>query len=315
MHRIDGNQQFSLAVLALMIDRTALVLGAGGAYGWVFHAGVLRGIERALGMSADNIDLIIGTSAGAAVGAAARAGVDPQLLADVVSRPPNDEDRKRMASELRGARKSLVPFAPHLARPIGSTSRRAMVRVAGLLPPGIFPTSWIAEFPGMDLHATWPPGLWIPAVSATTGDTVVFGRDRDDVDVHRAVQASSAVPGMFQPHTIDGTPYFDGGVASPTHADLAAGIRPRLVLISSPMTRPGRRLTAGHSRNRLAEEVAVLERVGARVVIIQPDVTTGALADGFPRRTGSNAQRIVEAAADAAERSINEVGVPDLIGT
>jgi len=313
VRRIDGNQRVTLRVLAPMINGTALVLGAGGAYGWVFHAGVLRGIERALGRSADSIDLIIGTSAGAAIGAAARAGVDPQQLAEVVSRPPSDEDRKRMASEIRGARKSLKPFAPHLARPIPSTSRRGMVRVAGLLPAGVFPTSWIAEFPGMDRHTTWPTGLWIPAVSATTGDTVVFGRDRDDVDVHRAVQASSAVPGMFQPHAIDGTPYFDGGVASPTHADLAAGIRPRLVVISSPMTRPGRRLTAGHARSRLAEEVAALERTGARVVVIQPDTTTGALADGFPRRSGSNAPLIAAAAADAAERSIAEAGLPNLI--
>jgi NTE family protein len=296
-----------------MTERTALVLGAGGAYGWVFHAGVLSGIERALGMSADDIDLIIGTSAGAAVGAAARAGVDPQRLADVVSRPPSEEDRKKMVAELRGARKSLMPFAPHLAQHVGSTSRRGMVGVAGLLPPGIFPTSWIAAFPGMDHHATWPAGLWIPAVAATTGETVVFGRDRDDVDVHRAAQASSAVPGMFQPHVIDGIPYFDGGVASPTHADLAVDIHPGLVIISTPMTRPGRRFTAGHARRRLAEEVAVLERAGVRVVIIQPDIATGALADGFPRRTGSNAPRIAEAAADAAERSIADVGLSNLI--
>lgn len=315
MRRIDGNQQFTLRVLAPMIDRTALVLGAGGAYGWVFHAGVLRGIERALGMSTDNIDLIIGTSAGAAVGAAARAGVDPQQLADAVSRPPSDEDRKRMTSELRNARKSLLPFAPHLARPIVSTSRRGMVRVAGLLPPGIFPTSWIAGFPGMDRHAAWPAGLWIPAVAATNGEVVVFGRDRVDVDVHRAAQASSAVPGMFQPHVIDDTAYFDGGVASPTHASLAADIEASLVVISSPMTRPGRRLTAGHARKRLAEEVAVLEQAGTHVVIIQPDATTGALADGFPRRTGSNAPRIVEAAADSAERAIAEVMLPQVIGS
>lgn len=298
-----------------MIERTALVLGAGGAYGWIFHAGVLRGIERALGISPIDIDLIIGTSAGAAIGAAARAGVDPDRLAAVVSRPPSEEDRRRMTAEIRAARKSLLPFAPHLAQPLGSAGRSGMVRMAGLLPRGVFPTSWIAEFPGMDRHDRWPEGLLIPAVSAATGQVVVFGRDRFDVEVHRAVQASSAVPGMFQPHVIDGTAYFDGGVASPTHADLAAAIEPSLVVISSPMTRPGRRLTAGHARRRLAEETAVLERGGARVAIVQPDAATGALADGFPRRTGSNAPGIAKAAAEATVQSITEVGMTDLIGS
>jgi predicted acylesterase/phospholipase RssA len=157
----------------------------------------------------------------------------------------------------------------------------------------------------MDDHAQWPEGLWIPAVSATTGDVVVFGRDRRDVDVHRAAQASSAVPGMFQPHVIDGTPYLDGGVASPTHADLAADIEPDLVIISSPMTRPGRRLTSGHARRRLAEEIATLEKTDARVTCIEPDTETGRLADGFPRSNGSNASRIFESAAALAERSVD----------
>ncbi|MCP3858676.1 MAG: hypothetical protein GY704_03400, partial [Phycisphaeraceae bacterium] len=208
--------------------------------------------------SPNDTELIIGTSAGSAIGAAIRAGVEPQNLADAVARPPSENDRARMRSELRDARKSLAPFAPRLVQHALNQDRAGMLGVAGLLPAGIFPTAWLARFPGMENHSQWPDGLWIPAVSATTGDVVVFGRDRRDVDVHRAVQASSAVPGMFQPHVIDGTPHIDGGVVSPTHADLAAAIDPDLVIISSPMTRPGRRLTSGHARRRLAEEVATL---------------------------------------------------------
>jgi len=286
-------------------ERIAIVLGAGGAYGWVFHAGVLHGIERALNTPSNDTKLIIGTSAGSAIGAAVRAGIEPRDLAEVVARPPSEDDRRRMRSELRGARKTIVPFAPRLVQHALNGDRTGMLGVAGLLPPGIFPTAWLARFPGMEDHAQWPEGLWIPAVSATTGDVVVFGRDRHDVDVHRAAQASSAVPGMFQPHVIDGTPYLDGGVASPTHADLAADIEPDLVIISSPMTRPGRRLTSGHARKRLAEEIATLEKTDARVTCIEPDTETGRLADGFPRSNGSNASRIFESAAALAERSVD----------
>jgi len=286
-------------------ERIAIVLGAGGAYGWVFHAGVLHGIERALNTPSNDTKLIIGTSAGSAIGAAVRAGIEPRDLAEVVARPPSEDDRRRMRSELRGARRTIVPFAPRLVQHALNGDRTGMLGVAGLLPPGIFPTAWLARFPGMEDHAQWPEGLWIPAVSATTGDVVVFGRDRRDVDVHRAAQASSAVPGMFQPHVIDGTPYLDGGVASPTHADLAADIEPDLVIISSPMTRPGRRLTSGHARKRLAEEIATLEKTDARVTCIEPDTETGRLADGFPRSNGSNASRIFESAAALAERSVD----------
>ena len=288
-----------------MTERIAIVLGAGGAYGWVFHAGVLHGIERALNTPSNDTKLIIGTSAGSAIGAAVRAGIEPRDLAEVVARPPSEDDRRRMRSELRSARKTIVPFAPRLVQHALNGDRTGMLGVAGLLPPGIFPTAWLARFPGMEDHAQWPEGLWIPAVSATTGDVVVFGRDRHDVDVHRAAQASSAVPGMFQPHVIDGTPYLDGGVASPTHADLAADIEPDLVIISSPMTRPGRRLTSGHARKRLAEEIATLEKTDARVTCIEPDTETGRLADGFPRSNGSNASRIFESAAALAERSVD----------
>lgn len=287
-----------------MTERIAVVLGAGGAYGWVFHAGVLHGIERALNTSANDAALIIGTSAGSAIGAAVRAGIAPQALPDVVARPPSDDDRKRMRSELRTARKTLMPFAPHLVQHALDADRTGMLGVAGLLPPGIFPTTWLARFPGMEDHTSWPDGLWIPAVSAATGDVVVFGRDRLDIDVHRAAQASSAVPGMFQPHVIEGTAYIDGGVASPTHADLAAEIDPDLVIVSSPMTRPGRRITSGHARRRLAAEIASLERANTLVIAVEPDAETGRLADGFPRSSGSNASRIFELAAALAEETV-----------
>lgn len=209
-----------------------------------------------------------------------------------------------MLTEIRAARKTLVPFAPKLIRHAVVPSGHTLLGLAGLLPPGIFPTSWMATFPGMDGHAAWPDGLWIPAVSAADGEVVVFGRDRLDIDVHRAAEASSAVPGMFQPHDIDGTPYFDGGVVSPTHAHLAAEIEPDLVIVSSPMTRPGRRFTSRHARTTLAGEVGALRADGTHVVVIEPDDVVGAMADGFPRRTGNRAPDIVTGAQHLAETAL-----------
>ena len=131
-------------------ERIALVLGAGGAYGWVFHAGVLHGIERAMKTHPNDAELIIGTSAGSAIGAAIRAGIEPQGLAEVVARPPTEDDRARMRTELRDARKSLAPFAPRLVQHARNQDRAGMLGIAGLLPAGIFPTAWLARFPGAD---------------------------------------------------------------------------------------------------------------------------------------------------------------------
>ncbi|MDJ0791695.1 MAG: patatin-like phospholipase family protein [Acidimicrobiia bacterium] len=286
------------------MTRTALALGAGGAYGWVFHAGVITGLTESETVDPRNAELLIGTSAGAAVAAAVRAGVEPEQIVEQVGQPPSQEDRARMREHLRQTRKTIVPLSPSLLARSLVSDQRGLVGVAGLLPPGIFPTTWMETFPGMDRLDPWPDGLWIPAVAADTGEVVVFGRDRSDVPVHRAAQASSAVPGMFQPHVIDDRHYFDGGTASPTHADLAGEIAPDLVVISSPMTRPGRRLTAGHARRSLSREVSLLEAQGATVLLIEPDESTGALADGFPRRTGHLAGEIFDRGAELARAGI-----------
>lgn len=51
-----------------------LVLGAGGTVGLAYHAGVLRALEEVGGVVANDASLVVGTSAGAVVGAYLRAG-------------------------------------------------------------------------------------------------------------------------------------------------------------------------------------------------------------------------------------------------
>jgi NTE family protein len=107
---------------------------------------------------------------------------------------------------------------------------------------------------------------------------IVFGRDgAPTTDVATAVGASAAVPGYFQPVEIDGELYVDGGVHSPTNADVLRKEDLDLVLISSPMStsrnaplltrsQPARR----HFRLRLQQEVRRLRRRGIPVVVFQP---------------------------------------------
>ena len=90
-----------------------------------------------------------------------------------------------------------------------------------------------------------------------------------------AVQASSAVPGLYAPVTLDGVDHVDGGVHSPTNADLTVGLGYDVVVVSSPMSAQDASLLGGTAtrwwHHRLAEREATAARVGAtRVLLVEP---------------------------------------------
>ena len=285
-----------------MKEKTTVVLGAGGAAGWVFHAGVAQSLIQDFGWDVRDADLLIGTSAGAAVAAGLRAGTDPAHIVDTVTRGPSDEERQ-VYRELAAARKRTYrPLAPGLARHALPGNGGVGIAVAGLLPPGWFPTEPLGRFPGIDALTGWAGGLWIPAVRSVDGATVVFGRDLTEVRVADAVEASSAVPGIFSPKEIGDHQYLDGGLASPTHAHLAAERPPDLVIVSSPMTRLSRRPLARHARRRLEAEKRVLGSVGIDVVVIEPVETDD--FRGFPRRNPEAAPRLLELARAATRAAM-----------
>ncbi|MDX1689825.1 MAG: patatin-like phospholipase family protein [Acidimicrobiia bacterium] len=283
--------------------RFGLVLGAGGARAWVFHVGVLRTI-RASGFEPPQASVIVGTSAGASIGAALRAGLGVDEILEEVTTPPTDDQRSAMLEQVRAARKTLKPLSAGLARHALPGGNGVGVAVAGLLPPGWFPTGWLASFPGMDRFDSWPDGLWIPAVRADDGAVVVFGRDRTDVAVHAAAEASSAVPGLFRPRTIDGEAFVDGGVASSTHADLLVDAGVDLAVVSAPLSAPSLRPFSYLARRALADEVAALEGAGIETIVVRPDAEAAKAARGYPRRNPGAASAILGHAERAARRAL-----------
>lgn len=280
--------------------KTGLVLGAGGATAWVFHTAVLQTLRSEEGFDPAEADLIVGTSAGASLAATLRAGVDLDDFYRMATRPPTDEQRNAMLAELKAAKKSVIPLSAGMARHLLPGGEGVTLALAGLLPPGLFPTSWLAELPGMDTLETWPAGLWVPAIRVPEGDVIVFGKDRADVPVHEAVEASSAVPGMFRPRVIDGETFVDGGVKSSTHADLLADGDVDRAIISAPMSRPKGRLFARNAKRKLVEEVSALRSAGIETVVVEPSVEIGEIARGYPRRRPEAASEIADHAATAA---------------
>ncbi len=208
--------------------RRALVLGGGGVAGIAWETGVLAALEDA-GVRLADADLVVGTSAGATVGAQLRSGTAPAVLLDrqrqgAVGELVSDADMAEV--QRQWARAVLaVPADPAEARrrlaAVGLTvgdgqwaARRAVV--AARLPSH--------RWPGRDLVLT--------AVDGESGELVVLDRT-SGVDLVDAVAASCAVPGVWPAVPALGRRLVDGGIRSSTNEDLATGCDVVVVLAPS----------------------------------------------------------------------------------
>lgn len=268
---------------------TALVLGCGGTLGFAWTAEMLAEFERR-GWDPRAADVIVGTSAGAELGAMLGAGIpataiaevtDPWVIAHLTSpRAP-------------GAMPGLPrPSLPGLGLTRAALRRRAdtLAALAGLLPRGSANADWLVDLgDALAGEAGWVahPDTWLVAADAATGERVPFGRaGSPTADLGQAIAASWAIPGWFPPVRIGGRNYLDGGAVSPTSADLLVPLvrdgRIDRVLIVAPMSSHGgaparglshlERLLRRPMTSRVDREVAALEGAGAHVTRIEPSV-------------------------------------------
>ncbi|MCY4665681.1 MAG: patatin-like phospholipase family protein [Acidimicrobiaceae bacterium] len=234
-----------------------LVFSAGGAAAEAWHAGVVGALHQVTGWDARGAELILGTSAGAITGLCLRAGIPPadlyahrrgepvsgegQTIIDRVVTPYREGRSERDWSEQGPQSPTLIArslWPPWQARPLHAA--------VGLLPRGTRTTEALQQRMA-ELHPEpWPAArFWVPAVRLSDGERVVFGRDDLQATAAEAVRASCAVPVLFEPVTVDGRRYVDGGLHSYTNADLMGPPAFDLVVVSSPMSG-----TAGWSRVR-----------------------------------------------------------------
>jgi NTE family protein len=186
----------------------ALVLGGGGIAGIAWETGVLHG----LGPSVLEVDLIIGTSAGSAVGAALTSGI---TLEEAFERQTTPAPATTSAPPLE----KLVQLFTTVQTLPPREARRKIGELA-LTAETMSEEQW-KQVIGAGLPSReWPDrGLATVAVDAHSGEHRVFTRE-SGVDLLSAVSASCAVPGIFPPVTIDGKRYMDGGMRSATNVDL-----------------------------------------------------------------------------------------------
>jgi NTE family protein len=241
----------------------ALVLGGGGVTGIAWETGLLRGLSEA-GIDLTGADLVVGTSAGAVVGAQIATGVSLEELYHrqvrtgdgAAERPPDLGPLFRAM----GARPGDDGWLMAQSRPsqqvlawIGKQARAASTKANEASRIQVIKNR-------LPVHE-WPDRpLLVTAIDTGDGSLVVWTKD-SDVPLPLAVASSCAVPWVFPPVGIKGRRYMDGGVRSATNADLAAGHE--LVVILAPM--------AGMGSAVLLQEVAELRAAGASVEVLVPD--------------------------------------------
>jgi len=165
------------------VSKVVLVLSGGGAKA-LAHAGAFRALEQAELIPSH----IVATSMGAVVGAALAAGV------------PFDQVRRR-AMGLR--RRDVAPLDP-------------LALLMGLFARSLFPASALRRAIARLVPRTSFPYLRIPlTVTATdldSGELLLLGRERGDMELADALYASCALPLYFPPLEADGRRLGDGGL-------------------------------------------------------------------------------------------------------
>ncbi|MDO7882737.1 patatin-like phospholipase family protein [Salinibacterium soli] len=197
-------------------DRPVWVLGGGGVAGIAWETGILAGLaDEGVVIAPDSV--VIGTSAGAVVGAQVTSGTSlEELYAVQVANDPREVSPNLSAGsllKLATAGKRIGRLA--LDAKIDDPGRHLRI-IADRLP--------VHDWPAIDLRLT--------AFDAESGEFRVFTRD-DGVALVDAVAASSAIPLSMAPVQIQGRHYIDGGMRSAINADLAPGAGPVVVLAPS----------------------------------------------------------------------------------
>jgi predicted acylesterase/phospholipase RssA len=234
--------------------KVALVCAGGGITGAVYEIGCLRALHDLLGRSLLDLDLYVGISGGAFVASLLAAGISPREMYDEATtrktllgvagtplyRLGGGELLRRTAKAPRILREALLTSLSGEGRNLSDLA----LALFELLPPGLMDASGIQEY----LHRVFrsrlrgdrfdalPRHLYVVAVDLDSGETVVFGGDGfRDVPVSKAVQASSALPGLYRPVRIGGRDYVDGGVNKTAHINLAIQGGADLVLCINPI--------------------------------------------------------------------------------
>lgn len=315
---------FSLLILTLLVlvppvahateverPRVGLVLSGGGAKGMA-HVGVLRVLEE---MNIP-VDMVVGTSAGSAVGALYASGMS---VAEIERRflemdwlSSFRDDPGRVYKPVRRKQADWkTPVTPGLGVSLDGLHLGAGI-IAGqnlgfILNELTHSVSLVDDFDRL------PIPFRAVATDLETGDMVVLGSG----NLATAIRASMSIPGVYAPVSLNDRLLVDGGIAANLPVSVARDMGADLIIavdISEALQGPENlreafsvigQLTTIMTRRNTDEQ---LDSLGGKDVLIRPDLEGHGAADFY------NAPVLFELGATAARNSaveLNHLSVSD----
>jgi NTE family protein len=250
----------------------AVVLGGGGAVGVGWQAGLITGL-RDVGVDLAESEAIVGTSAGALVGAFLSGGRrSTDALTSLAALGQSIDPESLAAGDeafLRAMRRARLETEPEQAlRTVGRAAKEQSA-----LPED----SYLSLFGTLD-GIKWPAGFRCTAIDIDTGELKIWDEGSGVPLVH-AVASSCALPMLFPTVSINGRSYMDGGILSHLNAAAAPPTDVLVVLSCHPLDSQG-----GAGGGSLAASVSPDVELSPlhesrRVAAVEPDfsdIETGA---------------------------------------
>lgn len=236
--------------------RIALALAGGGPLGAIYEIGALCALDESLqGLSLTELHHYVGVSAGGFIAAGLANGMTPRELCAAFIE--NDHE----VSEVFDPAWLMVPaYGEFLRRSImlpglaatalwRTTFGRkpllnALEKLGPALPTGIFSNEEVDKRLSLLFSKAGRTNdfrklksrLTLVATNLDSGDAAPFGQPGwDHVPISKAVQASSALPGLFPPVEIDNHYYVDGALKKTLHAGVAMDGGIDLMLCLNPL--------------------------------------------------------------------------------
>jgi predicted acylesterase/phospholipase RssA len=234
-----------------------LALAGGGPAGSIYEIGALRALDEALdGIDFNNLPIYVGVSAGAFISSCLVNGITTGQLCRAIVKPEPGEHPfvpenflspafghlARSGSRLPGLVAEALWDA--IRHPNDLSLVESLTRLSRALPVGIFDNepirSYLAKIfrrPGRtDDFRKLRHKLVLVATDLDSGRAVRFGEPGlDHIPISTAVQASTALPGLYPPVEIDGRHYVDGVLLKTMHASVALEEGADLVLCVNPI--------------------------------------------------------------------------------
>jgi NTE family protein len=285
-------------------SRVGLALAGGGPEGAVYEIGVLRALDEAIeGIDFTRLPVYVGVSAGAFIAAnLANRITTAQNARAIVKHVPGEHPftsqnffKPAIGEIVRRGLSAPGLLADsvlaYLTNADDETLVDSLARLSRALPVGVFDNEPIRHYlekiysikGRTDDFRRLSTQLFIVATELDSGRAVRFGEPGyDHIPISHAVQASSALPGLYPPVVIDGRHYVDGVLLKTMHASVALEQGVDLVICVNPIV-PVNTLRADHADNLASHGLpTVLSQTFRTMIHSRMTVGMAAYAPRFP---------------------------------